>query len=163
MKKHEANELDNGLYVLRWKDGSSSLAAVGRTSNGDAWMAPTNWLNVGLSEPKHWHKVASVEPLVVLNMHDRNQSIRPSSDLVSRAFEIADKSMFELLQSECVSGGMQYRTLNLTDKHGEVFTTLAESSKGIKAAVSWLVDRGYVELRHGALGDSVFIFREPSH
>jgi len=33
-----------GLYTVSWKDGGTSEVAIGMTSNGDNWMAPTNWL-----------------------------------------------------------------------------------------------------------------------
>jgi len=38
--------LDLGLYVVYWKSGGSSLAAVGMDEKGDRWLAPCNWVNV---------------------------------------------------------------------------------------------------------------------
>lgn len=32
-----------GLYEIFWESGGSSLASVGNMSNGDRWIAPTNW------------------------------------------------------------------------------------------------------------------------
>lgn len=39
----EAKQLDNGLYVLYWKSGDWSYAAVGRLHDGTPWFAPSNW------------------------------------------------------------------------------------------------------------------------
>lgn len=33
-----------GLYRIHWKDGGSSLAAIGMCRNGAWWVAPTNWV-----------------------------------------------------------------------------------------------------------------------
>lgn len=43
MKKSKIAKLENGLYRIYWKDGSSDLAAVGRNGYSEAWMAPINW------------------------------------------------------------------------------------------------------------------------
>ena len=32
-----------GLYILLWKEGGHSLAAVGHFHDGSAWYAPINW------------------------------------------------------------------------------------------------------------------------
>lgn len=45
MTKQESKHLQNGLYVIYWKSGGSSLAAVGILHNGERWYAPTNWTN----------------------------------------------------------------------------------------------------------------------
>jgi hypothetical protein len=34
----------HGLYRIHWKSGGTSLAAIGSMSNGNRWIAPTNWL-----------------------------------------------------------------------------------------------------------------------
>lgn len=46
-----------GLYEVFWKSGGSSRAAVGCTSNGDNWIAPTNWLRPAMLrefKPGEW-------------------------------------------------------------------------------------------------------------
>jgi hypothetical protein len=50
MRKSEFNALHLGLYQVFWKDGGgTSLAAMGQKSNGDRWLAPTNWLAFDLN------------------------------------------------------------------------------------------------------------------
>lgn len=47
MQKSEFNRLPLGLYQIFWKaamGGGASLAAMGQKTNGDRWLAPTNWL-----------------------------------------------------------------------------------------------------------------------
>lgn len=45
MTNEQARALQHGLYRLFWVSGGSSLAAVGSTTRGDRWMAPTNWVD----------------------------------------------------------------------------------------------------------------------
>lgn len=45
MTRDEAKLLMNGLYFIAWKDGSASLAAIGRLTDGTPWFAPTNWVS----------------------------------------------------------------------------------------------------------------------
>lgn len=40
----KAARLSPGLYRMFWKSGGTSDVAVGMTSNGDNWIAPTNWI-----------------------------------------------------------------------------------------------------------------------
>lgn len=44
MKKKEVQKLRLGLYRIYWKEGNSSLAAVGNTCEGNRWLAPINWV-----------------------------------------------------------------------------------------------------------------------
>ena len=39
--------LGPGIYRLYWRDGGSSLAAVGIREDGTNWVAPTNWVEPG--------------------------------------------------------------------------------------------------------------------
>lgn len=32
-----------GLYIIHWKSGGTSEAAVGQMCSGRKWFAPTNW------------------------------------------------------------------------------------------------------------------------
>lgn len=43
MTRAEVDQLDHGLYVLTWKSGGFSLAAVGSLHDGTRWFAATNW------------------------------------------------------------------------------------------------------------------------
>jgi len=64
MTQAQANELPLGLYRIHWKDGGSSLAAVGYNYKGNHWFAPTNWL--GNSVPSYeWILVECVIPIKV--------------------------------------------------------------------------------------------------
>jgi len=44
MTPNQVSKLEHGLYRLRWKDGDSSLAAVGSDEAGWRWFAPCNWI-----------------------------------------------------------------------------------------------------------------------
>ncbi len=61
-----ATRLKPGLYVVHWKSGGSSLAAVGCVDNGLNWFAAVNWTSSeaeGIASTRHWRLVARVEPL----------------------------------------------------------------------------------------------------
>ena len=55
MTEEESRVLEPGLYILDWHSGGRSVAAVGITSGGDTWMAPTNWVNGPMCG--QWHSV----------------------------------------------------------------------------------------------------------
>ena len=48
MTKREFKKLWPGIYRVWWKGGGTSVAAIGKLHNGDAWIAPANW--TGLHE-----------------------------------------------------------------------------------------------------------------
>lgn len=52
-----------GLYRVYWADGGSSIAAIGQDSNGDRWIAPTNWIKDANYNP------ARIKQLVMLTPH----------------------------------------------------------------------------------------------
>lgn len=62
MKIADARALKCGLYVVHWKDGSSSKAAVGMTHSGERWLAPTNW-TAPTTDKRAWSLVDRVEPV----------------------------------------------------------------------------------------------------
>ncbi len=46
MTNEQMTGLHPGCYRIFWKDGGSSVAAIGGTGNGTYWMAPSNWISV---------------------------------------------------------------------------------------------------------------------
>lgn len=44
MTAEEVDALDVGLYVVFWKKGGRSLAAIGVGEDGQKWIAPANWV-----------------------------------------------------------------------------------------------------------------------
>lgn len=65
MTLDEAKKLQHGIYRLWWKDGGSSLAAVGVLHDGKRWYAPTNWTSAteaGIACTK-WAKVERVDQI----------------------------------------------------------------------------------------------------
>lgn len=51
-----------GLYRVFWKSGGSSLAAIGTLSNGDRWIAPTNWVTPGtMASAGEWGDVERLD------------------------------------------------------------------------------------------------------
>lgn len=68
MRREEVQQLRHGLYEILWKAGGSSLAAVGSTTSGLRWYAPTNWVSDNKERPAiastNWRRVKSVSPFV---------------------------------------------------------------------------------------------------
>ncbi len=60
MTKAEVKDVHHGLYRLFWKEGGSSLAAVGSDRAGRRWYAPENWIEVPSFD---WRPVKSVKRL----------------------------------------------------------------------------------------------------
>jgi hypothetical protein len=62
MTQEQAQQLGHGVYELYWKDGSSSVAAVGSLHDGTRWFAPINWTSkdaAGIASAK-WRLVDHV-------------------------------------------------------------------------------------------------------
>lgn len=59
----DPQQLDHGLYILYWKSGGFSLAAVGSLHSGERWFAATNWVAVGPTSiaSTGWDLVESAE------------------------------------------------------------------------------------------------------
>jgi hypothetical protein len=62
MTTEELLKLKHGLYRVFWKEGGSSLAAVGSGPDGRRWLAATNWINI--ASRFDWSLVHHVEPIV---------------------------------------------------------------------------------------------------
>ena len=58
--KVDPSTVDPGLYKIHWHSGGSSLAAVGVASNGDRWIAATNWVE---HTSVSWSDVLRIEPV----------------------------------------------------------------------------------------------------
>ena len=43
MNMSEVNKLHHGIYRVFWRNGKSSLAAVGSNDAYQRWLAPINW------------------------------------------------------------------------------------------------------------------------
>lgn len=56
----KVNKISPGLYEVAWKSGGMSEAAVGITSNGRRWLAPTNWISISYDYRNTWRLVESV-------------------------------------------------------------------------------------------------------
>lgn len=57
-------EAKPGLYRVHWKSGGTSLASIGMGSNGDRWIAPTNWLRPAtVAEAGEWGDIERIEPI----------------------------------------------------------------------------------------------------
>lgn len=55
-----------GIYTVYWKDGGLSTAAVGCDQAGRFWLAPTNWLSVGMTDA--WKLVERVVTRIVTDL-----------------------------------------------------------------------------------------------
>lgn len=72
MEKPDVKKLNSGLYKIYWKEGGSSLAAIGVTPKGNMWMAPTNWCEISTNQINGdgeytWVDVEKVEQLTQIN------------------------------------------------------------------------------------------------
>jgi len=52
-----------GIYLVKWKDGKTSPAAVGENVNGERWLASCNWYD---NYPVSYHAWVSVESLQLI-------------------------------------------------------------------------------------------------
>ena len=65
MTPSQVQKLKHGLYIIHWKSGGASLAAVGSDYHGDRWMACTNWTHddgkpIQAVGDEAWERVAKV-------------------------------------------------------------------------------------------------------
>ena len=63
MKRADVKALPVGVYRVNWRQGGSSIAAVGVGPSGDKWLAPLNWVEPVDSDSaaRVWIRVESVE------------------------------------------------------------------------------------------------------
>lgn len=77
MKKADVRNLVPGLYLLHWKSGGKSLAAVGMTCSGGRWMAPINW-EFPTEDQKHWRVVKNAARVFGVVAWTRVHRAKPS-------------------------------------------------------------------------------------
>ncbi len=63
----DPEKLPHGLYLLHWRGGGTSMAAVGSDAKGRRWYMPTNWVSGPCLE---WGRVARVEAYVSREEHE---------------------------------------------------------------------------------------------
>ena len=84
-----------------------------------------------------------------------------NAEMAQRALDLADRSMFDLLESEAIAHD-EYRTvLGLTNEGQQEVASLAEASEAMQEAVQWLRERGYVEIAEDPSGEYVNVLRRP--
>jgi hypothetical protein len=81
--------------------------------------------------------------------------------LNARALAIADRSMFERLDTEAVAHDDFRTVLGLTDEDQQEVARLADASQAMQEAVAWLIERGYVEMAEDTSGEYVNVIRRP--
>lgn len=76
-----------GLYVIHWKSGGSSEAAIGMQSDGTRWIAPTNWTSPGMrSDASEWCAIDRVERITHPSTA-RADAIRECIAVVEKQFD----------------------------------------------------------------------------
>lgn len=60
MNRAQVDALLPGLYLVHWKEGGTSLAAVGIRNDGRRWLAPTNWVAPSSPDKNPWPMVDRV-------------------------------------------------------------------------------------------------------
>ena len=70
MTREEVQTLKNGLYLVHWKSGAKSFAAVGIKHNGDRWICCTNWTSAEYEgtdsySQKIWNNVQKVGVIAI--------------------------------------------------------------------------------------------------
>ena len=80
MRAEDVLSLPLGIYVLEWREGGESLAAVGATESGGRWYAPINWIGFkpGWPERCDWTMVRDVR--LALTLHDLRQDDDDKAD-----------------------------------------------------------------------------------
>ena len=74
MERDDIQKIEHGLYRVYWEgDDHTSVAAVGSTSNGDRWLAPTNWISPDCKNSS-WRAVKRVEKINVESMASERKS-----------------------------------------------------------------------------------------
>lgn len=62
MTKKQVKHLELGLYILYWKEGGASLAAVGQLHDGTKWFAACNWTSKDKFEAStDWRMIKGIE------------------------------------------------------------------------------------------------------
>jgi hypothetical protein len=61
----DPQDLKHGVYRIYWKDGGSSVASVGSTSDGTRWYQPSNWISEEVCTS--WSRVERVELIETQN------------------------------------------------------------------------------------------------
>lgn len=82
-------------------------------------------------------------------------------EVLDRAVEIADKAMFELLDTLAVAHDAHHTTFGLTNDDQEEVASLEEASTHLREAVEWLLERSYVETVIDQSGEYVYVLRRP--
>ncbi len=70
MNRQQAEQLAPGIYILEWKIGGASVAAVGVLHDGRRWYAPINWTSVspmGIASC-NWVQVRRARPVESVSM-----------------------------------------------------------------------------------------------
>ena len=75
MTRAEARKLANGVYRVFWKAGGGSVAAIGQTADGSAWLAPANWISIDM-HGLHWRKVERVELIAADITYEQSRQSR---------------------------------------------------------------------------------------
>jgi hypothetical protein len=60
----EARKLRIGVYIVHWKSGGASYAAIGQNHDGTPWCTPCNWLGTQ-HRSTIWRSIESVEPVKI--------------------------------------------------------------------------------------------------
>ena len=79
MNYSDVQDMKHGIYRIHWKEGGSSLAAVGSDHNGFRWFAPTNWIS---GNSTNWDVVD-----YVTQIHIASEQPVPESDEEPEAFD----------------------------------------------------------------------------
>ena len=70
MTSEEVQTLKHGLYLVHWKNGGRSLAAVGSKYDGSRWICCTNWTSAEYQgtdshSQKIWNSVLKVGVIAI--------------------------------------------------------------------------------------------------
>lgn len=64
MTIRESYKLKAGIYLVHWKSGGTSLAAIGIGRAGDRWLAPCNWVAPVAGDATKWRDIRFVQPVL---------------------------------------------------------------------------------------------------
>ena len=83
------------------------------------------------------------------------------AELTTRAFQIADESMFALMECSCLSNEESKTLFSLCDDNSNEVGSIAETSEALQEAIEWLTARGYIEVVEDDTGGNILVVKRP--
>lgn len=90
MTRAEGERLPLGLYFFEWHSGGGSVAAVGMCSNGNRWVAPTNWTFPSSWTAEDWESVKSARLITTQQEQVAKMKAEPKTPVIRTCTELME-------------------------------------------------------------------------